>query len=202
MLHHPSVSDTSQLSYSGSILRRHAPWRSAIPRPFHNPFTSRITLHVSCELGSLTISDFCSPSSISYFQSYFTSWSVLYFFLLPKRRLSYTFFKICPRNALRVSHFADRRPTNTYNTFEQHPGLEFNQNNGSIHLQRNRSERKRLQGFVLYDCSHAENTRKSLTSGSSTKLTKVAATLSSIHGYSSHRSWFLEPRTQWRSGRR
>ena len=78
-------------------------------------------------------------------------------------------------------------PTQT--TLLSNPDLAFNQDNGSIHLQRNRSERKRLQGsygrFVLYDSSHAENTRKILTSGSSTKLTKVAARFSSIHGYSS-----------------
>ena len=42
---------------------------------------------------------------------------------------------------------ADRRPSNTYNTFEQHPDLAYNKVNGSVHLQRNRSERKRLQGL-------------------------------------------------------
>lgn len=42
--------------------------------------------------------------------------------------------------------FADR---NSINTFEhwQHPDLEYNQDNGSGYLQRNRSERKRLQGL-------------------------------------------------------
>ena len=40
--------------------------------------------------------------------------------------------------------FADRRPSNTINAFEQHPD---NQDNDSLRLQRNRSERKRLQGL-------------------------------------------------------
>lgn len=43
--------------------------------------------------------------------------------------------------------FADRRPSDSFNTFEQHPDLAYNQDNGSGHLQRNRSERKRLQGL-------------------------------------------------------
>ena len=92
-------------------------------------------------------------------------------------------------------------PTQT--TLSSNPDLAFNQDNGSIHLQRNRSERKRLQGsyrrFVLYDSSHAENTRKILTSGSSTKLTKVAARFSSIHGYSSSFlvSWTTNSVTTW-----
>ena len=43
--------------------------------------------------------------------------------------------------------FSDRRPSNTINTFEQHPDLAYSQENGSVHLQRNRSERKRLQGL-------------------------------------------------------
>ena len=43
--------------------------------------------------------------------------------------------------------FADRRPSNTNNTFEHHPDLAYNQDNGSVHLQRNLSERKRLQGL-------------------------------------------------------
>jgi len=43
--------------------------------------------------------------------------------------------------------FADRRPSDVNNTFEHHPDLENNQNNASVHLQRNRSERRRLQGL-------------------------------------------------------
>ena len=52
--------------------------------------------------------------------------------------------------------FADRRPSNTISTFEQHPDLAYDQENGSGRLQRNRSERKRLQGL-----------QRSLTSASS-----------------------------------
>jgi hypothetical protein len=48
---------------------------------------------------------------------------------------------------LNLLAFADRRPSNTNNTFEQHSELAYNQDNGSIHLQRNRSERQRLQGL-------------------------------------------------------
>lgn len=43
--------------------------------------------------------------------------------------------------------FADRWPSVTINAFEKHPDVEYNQDNGSSHLQRNRSERKRLQGL-------------------------------------------------------
>lgn len=43
--------------------------------------------------------------------------------------------------------FADRWPSVTINAFEKHPDLEYNQDKGSSHLQRNRSERIRLQGL-------------------------------------------------------
>jgi len=39
--------------------------------------------------------------------------------------------------------FADRRPSPMTNTFDEHPDLD----NGKVHLQRNVSERKRMQGL-------------------------------------------------------
>ena len=41
---------------------------------------------------------------------------------------------------LNLFAFADHRPSNTNNTFEQHPDLAYNQDNGSVRLQRNCSE--------------------------------------------------------------
>ena len=43
--------------------------------------------------------------------------------------------------------FSDRTPDSFNNAFGQLPDLEYNQHNGSHYLQRNRSERKRLQGL-------------------------------------------------------
>lgn len=43
--------------------------------------------------------------------------------------------------------FSDGRPPNTDNNLEQHSDLIDNQPNGSVHLQRNRTERRRLQGL-------------------------------------------------------
>ncbi|KAF8812829.1 NADPH oxidase B [Phlegmacium glaucopus] len=43
--------------------------------------------------------------------------------------------------------FSDGRLPNTNDTLEQHPDLSDNQPNGAVHLQRNRTERRRLQGL-------------------------------------------------------
>ena len=211
MLHHPSVPDTSRLSYSGSI-RRQAHWLtlkkrypSALPQLIHIAVWpgSQITLHVSWELGSLIISDFCSPSSVFYFQSYFTSWSVLYLFLLPERRSSYIFLKYS-QEMLFDSPILQIAGLPTHVTLSSNPDLAFNQDNVSIHLQRNRSERKRLQGLQrtlrpIWLLARRVHSRKSLMSGSSTKLTKVAARFSSIHEYSSSFlvSWTTNSVTIW-----
>ena len=101
----------------------------------------------------------------------------------------------------------DTRDTVTFKQNRDTDLLAYNQDNGSVRLQRNRSERKRLQKLQLLLTNVSSNMAR-LTLAQRTfnlkekfNATKVFARFSSAHGYippsaSRRLCWFLELRTR------